>query len=546
MIKNSKLFAAVVALFFLCSLPLCANASPVNTNESLYNLTNLVEKEFGWYQTLGKAYGYNLTIDGDIEVTDNDTFYKVLIPNVSIYIRDINKHLNIGNIIANMAQSGSNIWKVKFSIPNLVTITNEYGELETSINFEGQKLSLIWLPEYKIYPEFKAYIENLQIMSENSSNVSASIKSIDFKFGLNPNQTKDWAGINKTKSWGGKSLLEMSDIKAVLNKAFSVKLDKLVNRREYKQLNPMGVVNNRVTINKFIKAKEAEEVELNLLDSYNMFSSLIVEDQGTRNNLEISNLDVIKLSNSNIENVRNSDGIILNRLQVSSSSTGIENGLFNSVNRIEFNNLSTSNGFTGDFTTIVPRNGVIPVSFRNIPARTLTKIAIDEMFRLADANLKPFYMRVYERIRPMMDDNSTYLSINNAQFKKDSADTQLSANLRINPHAVYKFSAGFSISFDGYDFVNSNLGYIAGEPYVDFNTLVSAFKPNTRTKNALPENFVSLGSYKVDILESGRVKVKNQAFTNKPLQDDETYTPKATTRTTWGKAKAMFKSIMPK
>ena len=102
MIKNFKLLTVALLLIAL-SVPFSAKAKVI-TDESVFELHDMISKELKALKIYGNITGYEINLGGDIEITNNDTFYRAMLPNVSIYIRDLDKNINIGNIVDNIIQ----------------------------------------------------------------------------------------------------------------------------------------------------------------------------------------------------------------------------------------------------------------------------------------------------------------------------------------------------------------------------------------------------------------------------------------------------------
>jgi len=515
MFKKFKLLIISITMAFSLTQATAAFSAPSPTGVDVDYLNHMILKEIKYLKNFTRAAGYDLEVPETIRIEDREDFYKIIIPNVSFALRDVKKTLNIGTIIMHMGKRSAEAWSAKLSIPDNLSITDEAEDIDTNISIGKQAISLTWVPDKNIYPELSIHFDDVAIKSEKSNAVAFSMKTFDMKSFLNLNHTKDWAGINKMREWNGKTVVSIDDLKGTLNKFFAIKANKIQTTINYNQVSPEAILNNRVLLSKYVSSFDGEAFTAQ--DTLKAFASLTPTDKQYKTVIEAEGLDVVDIrtptlvdrENSNFEDGVAKSAVKLEKISANSEVTGLKDGLYNVISRIEFKGLDT-NGVFADYNMIMPQQGVIPISMRSIPLRAVQKLLVDDVLEFTNGrNQLSFFDRFIEASKPFLREASSYASIRNMSIKNQASDIKLSANARLNPYSIYGFIANAELYFDGYPLLASNLREIAGNPNIELDTLIKAFSNRHYSREQIPDSYVSIASYNINVTEDGRITVRD-------------------------------------
>lgn len=507
MFEKIKLLAAATMVILAVSSSVPAKASPVVTDEKTLILQDMLRKEFGWYKTYAKIAGYELKSKKEIYVTNEEDFYSAVIPDVTITLLNTNKILHIGNIAVNFAQRNNDVWDAKVAIPNLITLNNIKDKIESNIRIGSQECGFSWVPSKKVYPQIQATFGDIEISNRGNKLAKIYIKEADVHSFLNVNVTNNWAGYNKNHTWKGQTSFGIKDLSITLDKNFSIDIDNIRNTTYFRQLSPLRIASNRITVKDEI-ADSSDGIKNNDATMVQRFAKLLPTDKESVNGFDISGVHIRKILH---KGKKETDSIKLNIASLDNTFIGIKNGLFNMRGNMKFQGFEMT-GFVREFDRLFPKSGAIAFESRNIPIKSLEKVLVDNLSAIMDKNGKDVFNRTGPKITNLLKDNRSYLYVRKSHLQNKDTNIRFSGNFTANPSAVYGLTANLNVAFDGLNDPQKTFQAFGEKPNIDMKTLAYAINMAAIATSKNSSGDGTIDNYKVKIYEDGAVEVNGRGF----------------------------------
>jgi len=495
-----------MVIFTLCNAS-SAKAAPVVTDEKNKFIQEMVTKEFEWYKTFAEMAGYKIKINGDICSKNDEDFYSVIIPDVSITVQNTNKILHIGNIAINLAQRNNEVWDAKIAVPNLITLNDVKDKIESNIKLGSQEFDLSWVPNKKLYPQIKATFGDIKVSSPKNKAVVMSIKEVDIHSFLNPNNTKNWVGISKSNTWKGQTSFGFKNVSVVLDKNFTIDIDNIRNTTYFKQINPFRIASNRMKIENDIVG-EGDSLKKSDPTMLKRFSQLLPTDKESVNGFDISGVHIRKILH---KDKKETDSIKLNIAAIDNTFVGIKDGLFNLRGNLKFQGFEMT-GFVREYARLFPEQGAMAFDARNIPLMSLNKVLVDNISTIMDKNSKAIFNKTGPKLTSLLKETKSYLYVRKSHFQNKDTNIRVSGSFTASPTAAYGLTANTNIAFDGLDDPQKSFSVFGDKPNIDMKTLAYAINMAAIATSKSPVGDGTIDTYKVKIYENGEVEVNGRGF----------------------------------